>query len=294
MLLILHFRSLPGILSVLVGHPLDLVKVRMQTARNKEGKQQGTFKILHQIIRTEGIGGIYKGVGAPIVAVAPIWATSFWGFDTGIKLVRAFCSLSPQATLSLPQLCMAGAFSALPTALVMVPSERIKCILQMQQAGKEKKYNGVMDCAQQLYRESGIRNLYKGTVLTLMRDIPANTVYFGVYELVKQGMASKAAAGLAGAAAAGPSTLTALIAGAAAGIAFWPVALPTDTLKSRYQTAEDGHYGSIADVYNEVVKEDGIGGLFNGIGPAMIRSAPANAVSFLGAEVTKKVLSFIA
>jgi solute carrier family 25 carnitine/acylcarnitine transporter 20/29 len=270
-----------------MGHPLDLVKVRMQTARNKEGKQQGTFTILRQIIRTEGVGGIYKGVGAPIVAVAPIWATSFWGFDTGIKLVRALCNLSPQATLSLPQLCIAGGFSALPTALVMVPAERIKCILQMQQAGQEKKYNGVMDCAKQIYRESGIRGLYKGTALTLMRDIPANTVYFAVYELVKQGMAPKA--GLVG----GPSTLTALVAGAAAGIAFWPVALPTDTLKSRYQTAEDGHYNSIADVYNEVIKEDGIGGLFHGIGPAMIRSAPANAVSFLGAEVTKKVLSFI-
>jgi solute carrier family 25 carnitine/acylcarnitine transporter 20/29 len=67
-----------------------------------------------------------------------------------------------------------------------------------------------------------------------------------------------------------------------------------DTLKTRYQTAEEGRYNNIADVYNEVIKEDGIAGLFNGMGPAMIRSAPANAVSFLGAEVTKKVLSFIA
>jgi solute carrier family 25 carnitine/acylcarnitine transporter 20/29 len=279
--------SLTGVLSVLVGHPLDLVKVRMQTTRNKEGKQQRTFQSLGQIVRTEGVGGIYKGVGAPILAVAPIWATSFWGFDTGIKLVRALFHLSPQSTLSLPQLCIAGAFSALPTALIMVPSERIKCILQMQQAGNEKKYNGMMDCARQIYREGGIRGLYKGTAFTLMRDIPANTVYFGVYELVKQGLMTTSKAGLAG----GPSTLTALTAGAAAGIAFWPVALPTDTLKSRYQTAQDGHYNNIADVYNEVVKEDGIGGLFNGIGPAMIRSAPANAFSFLGAEATKKILS---
>ena len=66
-----------------------------------------------------------------------------------------------------------------------------------------------------------------------------------------------------------------------------------DTLKSRYQTAEDGRYNNIFDVYNEVIKQDGIGGLFNGIGPAMIRSAPANAISFLGAEVTKKCLSFL-
>ena len=270
-------------LSVLVGHPLDLVKVRMQTAKDKEGKKQGTFVILRQIVKTEGIGGMYKGVGAPIVAVAPIWATSFWGFDTGIKMVRAFCNLGPEVALSLPQLCVAGGFSALPTALVMVPSERIKCILQMQQGGKNKKYHGMVDCAQQLYKESGICGLYKGTALTLMRDIPANIVYFGIYEVVKQALTNKASL-----------TATALAAGAAAGVAFWPVALPMDTLKSRYQTAEDGRYNNIADVYNEVVKEDGIGGLFNGMGPAMIRSAPANAVSFLGAEVTKKVLSFIA
>jgi solute carrier family 25 carnitine/acylcarnitine transporter 20/29 len=258
----------------------------MQTAKAKDGKNQGTFAIMGQIFKTEGVGGLYKGLGAPLVAVAPIWATSFWGFDTGIKLVRAFCNLGPEAALSLPNLCVAGGFSALPTALIMVPSERIKCILQMQQGGNEKKYNGVIDCARQIYAESGLRGLYKGTTLTLLRDIPANIVYFGVYEVVKHSLTSKA--GLTD----GPSTLTALTAGALAGIAFWPVALPMDTLKSRYQTAEEGRYRNIGDVYNEVIKEDGIGGLFNGMGPAMIRSAPANAVSFLGAEVTKKVLSF--
>jgi hypothetical protein len=62
--------------------------------------------------------------------------------------------------------------------------------------------------------------------------------------------------------------------------------VPTDTLKSRYQSAED--------VYNEVMEEDGLPGLFSGMGPAMIRSAPANVVSFIGEEVTQKVLSFIA
>jgi solute carrier family 25 carnitine/acylcarnitine transporter 20/29 len=168
-----------------------------------------------------------------------------------------------------------------------VPSERIKCILQMQDANdKDKKqYTGMMDCASQLYKANGIRGLYKGTALTLMRDIPANIVYFGIYEMAKESMIVKA--GLTG----GPSPLIALAAGAMAGVAFWPVALPMDTLKSRYQTAEEGRYKNVGDVYNEVIKEDGVGGLFHGMGPAMIRSAPANAVSFLGAEVTKKCLS---
>jgi solute carrier family 25 carnitine/acylcarnitine transporter 20/29 len=277
----------------------------MQTnTKKKDGNhkqpQGGTFAILKQILAREGIRGIYRGVGAPIIAVAPIWATSFWGFDTGIKLVRMIGNHPAELALTLPQLCLAGGFSALPTALIMVPAERIKCLLQMQQqddddegssSGRGKKrYNGTLDCAAQIYRDSGIRGLYKGTALTLMRDIPANIVYFGVYEIVKQSMASKV---IVGGSSSSSLTLTALTAGAMAGIAFWPVALPMDTLKSRYQTAEDGHYNNMGDVYNEVVKEDGLGGLFKGIGPAMIRSAPANAISFLGAELTKKALSFI-
>lgn len=40
---------------------------------------------------------------------------------------------------------------------------------QIQAASGETKYQGPMDCAKQLYREAGIRGIYKGTVLTLMR-----------------------------------------------------------------------------------------------------------------------------
>ena len=40
---------------------------------------------------------------------------------------------------------------------------------QIQASSGETKYNGALDCAKKLYRESGIRGIYKGTVLTLMR-----------------------------------------------------------------------------------------------------------------------------
>ena len=35
----------------------------------------------------------------------------------------------------------------------MAPGERIKCLLQIQQDGGKKLYNGPMDCAKKLYRE---------------------------------------------------------------------------------------------------------------------------------------------
>ena len=270
--------------SVLVGHPFDLVKVRMQTATAKDKtskSSKGTFATLLDIVKQEGLGGLYRGVSAPLVAVAPIWAVSFWGFDTGDKIIRALCSIPAAQALNLPQLCFAGGFSALPTALVMVPAERIKCLLQIQSEGKgeskAKLYKGFGDCARQLYQQDGLKGLYKGMVLTLMRDVPGCMVYFGVYTLAKNAL--------------GDSPTAALISGALAGVSFWPVILPMDCLKSRYQTAPDGTYDDIGQVYTKLMQEEGVGGLFAGMGPAMIRSMPANAVSFLGAELTKKALT---
>ena len=277
-----------GVCSVLVGHPFDLVKVRMQTGVATTGSKKhgpkGTFGTLLDIVKQEGVGGLYRGVSAPLVAVAPIWAVSFWGFDTGDKIIRAVAGVPAAHALTIPQLCFAGGFSALPTALVMVPAERIKCLLQIQQTQgkgeskvKQQQYKGFRDCARQIHQQDGLRGLYKGMVLTLMRDVPGNMVYFGVYTVTKNAI--------------GDSPASALISGALAGVSFWPVVLPMDCLKSRYQTAPDGTYRNIGQVYQQLMQEEGVNGLFAGIGPAMIRSMPANAMSFLGAEVTKTALA---
>lgn len=42
--------------------------------------------------------------------------------------------------------------------------------VQVQMAsGERPKYSGSFDCARQLYREGGIRNVYKGTAATFWR-----------------------------------------------------------------------------------------------------------------------------
>ncbi len=63
----------------------------------------------------------------------------------------------------------------------MAPSERIKCLLQVQanevEKGGKAKYTGMMDCAKQVLKEGGMASLYKGTVATLARDIPGTIAY---------------------------------------------------------------------------------------------------------------------
>ena len=81
-----------------------------------------------------------------------------------------------QFVFSTTQICIAGAISSFPTVAIMAPSERIKCLLQVQaneiEKGGKAKYGGMTDCAKQLYKEGGIRSIYKGTGATLLRDVP--------------------------------------------------------------------------------------------------------------------------
>jgi solute carrier family 25 (mitochondrial carnitine/acylcarnitine transporter), member 20/29 len=61
------------------------------------------------------------------------------------------------------------------------------------------------------------------------------------------------------------------------GMANWAIAIPADVLKSRLQTAPEGKYTGVIDVYKTLMREEGSSALFRGMGPAMIRAFPANA-----------------
>ena len=236
-----------------------------------------------ETFRTEGIRGLYRGVSAPLTAITPIYALQFWGYDIGQRLVRW---AKPNTTdLSIADKCIAGGISALPTTAVMAPSERIKVVLQTSPG----KYNGMVDCAQAIYKEGGVRSVFRGTFATLMRDVPGSIAWFGVYEFAKlemmrmQGYEDTSQL----------SPLAVLTAGGLAGMGCWMVAIPPDVLKSRYQSAPEGTYKGLFDVYKTLMREEGPGAFLKGMRPALIRAFPANAACFFGMEVSRKLLGFL-
>lgn len=124
----------------------------------------GTLDCFKKTIRYEGVRGLYKGMGAPLVGVAPIFAISFMGFGVGKQIFGS----GEKSTYM--QLFTAGAFSGIFTTLVMAPGERIKCLLQIQQGKNAPKiYDGPMDCVKKLYRQGGISSIYRGSAATMLR-----------------------------------------------------------------------------------------------------------------------------
>jgi len=266
---------------VAVGHPFDLLKVRLQTSN----QYTGALDCMRKTMARDGVRGLYRGMSAPLVGVTPIFAVCFWGYDVGKQLSRWAYSQDKSAALSMGQIMFAGGFSAIPTTLIMAPGERIKVLLQIQGQHAEKgippKYSGPVDVIKQLAREGGIRSIFRGTFATLLRDVPGSVAYFGVYEGCKR-LFTPAGSSL--------NPLAIFVAGGLGGMANWLVAIPPDVLKSRYQSAPEGQYRGLWGVLKDVLRESGVRGLFKGVGPAMARAFPANAACFLGVELSRSLL----
>ncbi|MBN3300090.1 MCAT protein, partial [Amia calva] len=277
-----------GACLLLAGHPLDTIKVRLQTqptvACGQHVVYTGTMDCLRSTVAREGMRGLYKGMAAPLAAVSPIIAISFFGFGLGKRLQQR----DSDSPLTYPQIYAAGMLSGICTIVLVVPGERIKCLLQVQSTSGPRKYSGPVDCAVQLYKQQGIRSVYKGTVLTLMRDVPSAGVYFMSYELMKNTLTP------AGQSVDELSIPRILFAGGMAGICNWAVAIPADVLKSITQTAPEGKYSGLRDVLRELVRDEGLRSLYKGFSAVMLRAFPANAACFLGFEVSLKFLNWLA
>ncbi|CAK7220199.1 carnitine transporter [Sporothrix curviconia] len=281
-----------GICAVIVGHPFDLVKVRLQTA--EKGVYSSAIDVVRKTVAKDGLRrGLYAGVSAPLVGVTPMFAVSFWGYDLGKQLVRKFSVPNPDGSLSIGQISAAGFFSAIPMTAITAPFERVKVILQVQgqkvlAPGEKPKYNGAVDVMRQLYKEGGFRSVFRGSVATLARDGPGSAAYFAAYEYIKQSLTPKdPVTGKAN----GQLSLTAItVAGAGAGIAMWIPVFPVDTVKSRLQTSTTPGL-TIGSVVRELYGRGGFKAFFPGIGPALARAVPANAATFLGVELAHQAMN---
>ncbi|KAJ3145846.1 hypothetical protein HDU89_006898 [Geranomyces variabilis] len=268
-----------GFAMVGASHPFDLTKVLMQTTDGHANKS--TLHVMRSIFAQNGVRGLYKGCLPVLGAAPPVLATCMWSYHVGQVLVRDATGgpgrplpARPTAelidTLSLLQIGLAGAFSAIPTAMILGPAEQVKIRLQVAKTPGGTAFGVMRD----IVREGGARALFRGTGLTLMRDVPGSFFYFATYESVKRALTEGIDAKL------NPATV--LLSGGLAGMVNWTVAIPIDTVKSRMQSSAAA--GSLGACFRQILAEGGPQALFRGLQPTLIRAFPASAAFFGGVE----------
>ena len=116
-----------GAAQLIVGHPFDTIKVKLQSQPaplpGQAPKYAGAVDAVKQTLSAEGPRGLYKGMGAPLATVAAFNAVLFAVRGQMEGLLRS----QPGAPLTVNQQVVAGAGAGVAVSFLACPTELIKC-----------------------------------------------------------------------------------------------------------------------------------------------------------------------
>ena len=138
-------------------------------------------------------------------------------------------------------------------------------------------YRGSIDCVRKIYKTAGIKGIFQGFPPLMIRDVPGIVVYFGSYEILLDLLIQRTSRGDAG-------PLASIFAGGLAGMLSWAATFPFDVIKSLMQAdGNDGKfvYKGARDCFVKTYRTGGIGLLFAGLVPSLLRAFPTNGIIFL-------------
>jgi solute carrier family 25 (mitochondrial ornithine transporter) member 2/15 len=247
------------------------VKVRMQTNPSVYGTVGGS---VGSIFAQEGVTAFWKGAVPTCLGMIAENAMAF-GVNEGLK--RAFPTKEGETTSLLRPFWMGG-LTGCCSALVLLPSEIVKAKLQVLEGSAGGQAGRVM---KDMIQRQGYTSFMTGLDAQLARDASFYAVFFGGYELFVH-LFRTAAPSM-------PDELNFFLSGGFAGMVGWACAMPVDVPKTNVQASYKSHvWGSFAPEFLRIARERGIGGLYSGIVPTLVRAFPANAALFLGVEMGKR------
>ncbi|KAI8639562.1 mitochondrial carrier domain-containing protein [Parasitella parasitica] len=273
--------TIGGWAQVVVGHPPDTIKVRLQTQPSPP-IYSSAMDCVRKLIKEEGPKGLYRGVMSPLAGIGFCNAVMFMTNGWSRRMLQ---NGDEKRVLSIIEIGVAGSIAGSVMAFLNCPIELLKVKLQTQDPkgfvganGKhEPAYKGVIDCGIRTVRSQGMGGIYRGMGITLMRDAPSYFSYFVAYEGLKRLFQSMKKDGQE------LGTVGLLIAGGLSGFAAWIPAYPQDVIKSNYQN--DLRYKSISQVAKTLYRSNGSKAFLNGLGPTLVRAFPANAATFFAYEM---------
>ncbi|KAK4674482.1 Pyrimidine nucleotide transporter, mitochondrial [Podospora pseudopauciseta] len=196
----IHLSSamIAGVVTSTATNPIWMVKTRLQLDKNlaAEGgiatrQYKNSLDCIKQVLRNEGIYGLYKGMSASYLGVAE--STLQW-----VLYERAKKSLARReerlvisgkertwwdTTVSWMGNASAAGGAKLIAAILTYPHEVARTRLrQAPMADGRPKYTGLVQCFKLVAKEEGMVGLYGGMTPHLLRTVPSAAIMFGMYE----------------------------------------------------------------------------------------------------------------
>ncbi|CAG8671823.1 21727_t:CDS:2 [Cetraspora pellucida] len=265
-----HFIAggIAGVSEILVMYPLDVVKTRFQLQVNTNTggeKYTSVLDCLRKIVKNEG--RLYRGILPPILVEAPKRAIKFSSneqYSTILKKIYGVDKMSQQLSIA------SGVCAGSTEALAIVPFELVKIRLQDKESAG--KYSGTLDALTKIIKNEGPFALYNGLESTIWRHATWNGGYFGVIFNVRRILPKPTSKQ--------QNLMNNFIAGGIGGTVGTILNTPFDVVKTRIQNDSGAvrKYNWTLPALKTVAVEEGIGALYKGFVPKVLRLGPGGGI----------------
>lgn len=191
-----------GTFTSFVLTPIELVKCKIQvpatspTANGAAHQVPGVMSVIRGIYKHDGLRGFWHGQMGTFLREAGGCAAWFGFKETTTKLFyllneRDVATQAEKVALrteALPlwQQAVAGASAGMSYNFLFFPADTIKSRMQTTAIGGTSQKRTFMQEGKALWHQHGLRGLYRGCGITVLRSAPSSAFIFMVYDGLKQ------------------------------------------------------------------------------------------------------------
>ncbi|OAK98206.1 mitochondrial carrier [Phaeosphaeriaceae sp. SRC1lsM3a] len=262
--------------ATLFTHPLDLIKVRLQT-QVPGAARLNMVQMFGHVVKTDGVMALYRGLSAAQLRQGTYSMTRFGVYEALKDRVTtpdskpSFLTLVGMASIS----GFLGGFAGNPGDILNVRMQNDAALPPEQR----RNYKNAIDGVIRMSREEGVASLWKGVWPNSSRAVLMTVGQLATYDGFKRTLLQYTPLkdGLS----------THFTASFLAGFVATTICSPVDVIKTRVMSSNEHH--SIIRLVTDITKTEGIRWMFKGWVPSFIRVGPHTILTFLFLEQHKKM-----
>ncbi|ETV83130.1 hypothetical protein H257_04852 [Aphanomyces astaci] len=265
-------------------HPMDLLKVRLQTSKELHLSLLGTVR---SIIQVEGLGGFYRGITGGLMREGT-YSTVRFGVYQYLKDVAV--ERNNGEALPLVENIALSMFGGAVGGFCGNPADVVN--VRMQADGRlppaqRRNYAHAVDGLVRVSNEEGRGVLMRGVRPNMIRAMLLTSGQIASYDVFKRFLMTRV--GLH------DNIITHFVASMAAGLVATTACAPMDLVKTRlmnmaHSGTAEAEYAGAVDCFVKIVRKEGVRGLFKGWTPAYIRLGPQTIITFMTLEQLRKLI----
>ncbi|XP_037956608.1 mitochondrial dicarboxylate carrier-like [Teleopsis dalmanni] len=256
------FGGISSAAATFFTHPLDLLKVHLQTHEKKMSFKRAVFGVYN----SHGMLAFYNGISASLTRQLTYTTIRIGIYEVGKPHIN-LQNFSSKIGLAAIAGAMGG-FIGVPTDMVNI---RMQHDMKLP-VDKRRNYNHVFDGMLRIYKEEGLSRLFTGSSLAIVRAMVMTIGQLAVYDQAKIFLLSSTNLR--------EGVPLHFLSSVTAATAATTLTQPIDLVKTRAMNAKPGDYESLSHIAAGIGKL-GPYGFFKGFLPAFVRVGPHTILMFL-------------